>query len=673
LNFSSLTYQFPHAVFLLLALFLILPLFAALFIHRRNVAHQLGRGKARSQRVYWGKAALFSLGWLFLTFSLTEPASVSEKAVSVKRKVNDVTFLIDTSTSMSVPDTRTKETRLSYAKEIADLIASELNGDKAALYTFGTEPHKIVPETFNTPFLRFMLDQIQLDEGGDRGTDIQNVLEKVVQEKKTYILLSDGGDADLEKTPQIISIAKKAPVYTIGLGSKEPSAIPNLTYKGHPVYSALNSQLLKEISKAGFGTYYNANQMTGIEIAKDLKNHLEEQEMGATATLQAAGTNLYFYYPLLLAILCLILYLTIPDLLLFLCMTPFLQANELEEAAVYYQAKDFARAEIIYEALLQEPLSPWERSVVHYNLATAEIAQGRPAKGLVLLDTVTPYPAIERNLSKNKAVALFRIAKKIPTIEHYQEALEAIEHAKLANNSGLQKLEAAAKVSLALLLQQQPPKTPLEQLERTYQRTLANKILFPQLIEELNALHPDPNLDLSLKALKEGNPHLAKLYLLEAKQNLKREKWAGENKTALLTLGQAIEELRHLIILHRENAPKTLLAQAQERALTQANPFLPMVYAEQRAQGGCQEEPWDKALPLFNQGFEKAASHSLADQESALFQWVASYYLIKDYKPKPEAKKSQYYEVLNHLQQMRQQDNQQLPIQPLTLPGVKPW
>ncbi len=716
--------------------------------------------------MFWAKAALFCLAWFLLTTALTQPMGVSERGgenQNLKQKVNEVTFLIDASASMSVADTRTHKTRLEYAKEIADLIVSLLNGDKVSLYAFTSEPVKIVPSTFNTPFLRFILEQIQINEGGYVGTDFKKVLSKVVQSKKTYILLSDGGDTQLpggQRFKDIVSLIDDARVFTIGMGSKEPSQVPGVEYKGKPVYSAEDEELLKAISKAGQGRYYFANEMTAMEIAQDIKRLIDQLGTDKTAAVSELIEKPYFQYPLALALLCLSLFLFLPDKLkqiaLFVCCVPWLHGSELGDAADYFEAKDYAQAENRYEMLLQEPLTPWQRAVVLYNLGTTEIAAGQLEKGMILLDTVPAFAALEKNLTRNEAVALFRLAKKESSPDLYLEALQGIERAKMAGNAHLQKMEDAAKAARALLLEQEPPdllemvnqalfnirflennplndnlkkkylnyianqtsqleqmlqddqeaKTfvsqalsfiqagevsqslealtsakeilsrspaaPLDQLLKAYQRALLQQIMFPDLIKDLKAMRPDPNLDKSLKALEEGKSPLARLYLLEARQDILREKWKLAKKSALETLREAIEEERHALSLNRNKAPETLVSEAQEKAALKAEPFLAMVYREQAAQNACQKNPWDKALPYFYDGYEKAGSTSLADQEEALFDWQAAYNLINEYRPQPPEEQTNFEESLNNLQFMRQQDA--LPKRQKTfIPEEKPW
>lgn len=745
MNFTSITYLFPNALFLLAALLLFVPLLLSLFLHRRSVALQWKNGPLRSPVLFWLKAALFCLAWSLLALCLAEPMGVAEESAqnaTLEQKIHEVTFLIDTSASMSIADTRTRKTRLEYAKEIADLIASELRGDKAALYAFTSEPVKIVPMTFNLPFLRFVLEQMQINEGGHAGTDIKLLFEKVLQKRKTYILLTDGGDTDLPNSFQkIVSLVGDARLFVIGLGSKTPSPVPGVDYKGKPVESAVEEALLKAIAKEGLGRYYFANDTTALEIAQDIHRLLHQEEMEKTAFLAAWNEKPYFQYPLALALCCLCLFLLLPDtvkkIALFLCALPLLHAGELEEAAGYFEAKDYQEAENLYEVLLQEPLTPWQRAVVLYNLATTEIANTQWERGIVLLDTIPDNPLLEKKISQNEAVAEFRLAKKSNTPAAYRDALEALDRAALQGNQ-VEKMKDAAQVSLALLLQKEPPH-PLEELNQAlftarllenkslndnlkkkylnylvnqlglieqmlqgdpeaksfvsqslnflkegdeaksldaltsaqkivgnsrslesvlnaFEKALLQRIMFPGLIEDLEALHPDPHLKESLKALQKGDHKLARLYLTEARQDIQREKWKVEKTNALQTLGHAIGEERHAISLNRQQAPADLIQKAQEFAKEKASPFLSLVYEEQTAQNACQQKPWDQALPYFDAGFQKASSTALSDQEKALFDWQAAYSLINEYQPQPQEQPTDFETTLSNLQQMRQQD-----------------
>ena len=150
----------------------------------------------RSKIIYFFKAILFCLSWILITYALMQPqgngyypniAETKKKdnlKEAFKLKAHDVIFLIDASASMSVHDTISGKSRLEFAKEIADEIASSLKGENAALYAFTSTATKMSPPTPDLFFVRMMLRQLSINEGGVTGTDFLKSLEKIREKHK---------------------------------------------------------------------------------------------------------------------------------------------------------------------------------------------------------------------------------------------------------------------------------------------------------------------------------------------------------------------------------------------------------------------------------------------------------------------------------------------------------
>ena len=85
--------------------------------------------------------------------------------------------MLDTSASMSVEDTRQKNTRLEVAKEIIDEMVQKLDGQNVALYSFTSALTPIVPLTLDYLFTRLMLQDVHLNYGEVAGTDLFESLE----------------------------------------------------------------------------------------------------------------------------------------------------------------------------------------------------------------------------------------------------------------------------------------------------------------------------------------------------------------------------------------------------------------------------------------------------------------------------------------------------------------
>lgn len=367
MNFKDVTYAFPEASLLLLVGLLLPWLLLKLFIYRKRALENFASKEVlsrllipRSRSLYTYKCILICFSWVFSTFALMQPlgfgsyprelTNLPEQeqgttfSLKSRRKAVEIIFLIDASSSMTVPDMRSGKTRLEAATEIADTIIGRMSGENVSLYAFTSSVSQLSPATMDYLFVRLMLRDIQFNEGGVQGTDLTDALnfirDRYFREKlrgeKAVIILSDGEDTHLESLDekglkkaygtllsQLDGAAKyQLRVFTIGVGSREGRPVPKITFEGKPVVSALNETLLKSISQKGNGKYYFANDYTELDLASSILNAIEAR----TATMEEEKTinlsnqeqenlirALYYQIPLTLAILCLAIAILIPD------------------------------------------------------------------------------------------------------------------------------------------------------------------------------------------------------------------------------------------------------------------------------------------------------------------------------------------------------------------------
>jgi Ca-activated chloride channel homolog len=370
--FPSIQYDFPQAAYLLFAVPMWIWLFWILFRYRMQILERFKISEVlsalllpRQTAIYWGKACCFSLAWIFSVLALMQPKGNERyplsdtqgniaparqgplQKVEIKRKAHEVIFLIDASASMSVVDTRVGISRLDYAKEIASAIISQLRGENVSLYAFTSETMQLSPSTNDYLFVRLMLRQLKINEGETSGTDIYQAMAEMRNRYfaipsptlKTLVLLSDGGDTHLESLSgsarekalaAIVNTVDGAAerhlrVFTIGLGSKEGKTIPGITYQGKPVISALEEEVLRQLSEKGRGRYFFANEFTPLDIANRIteamaqdKPYEEEETLTQQAQARLQKKNFlvydsYFQIPLGLALLFLALAILLPD------------------------------------------------------------------------------------------------------------------------------------------------------------------------------------------------------------------------------------------------------------------------------------------------------------------------------------------------------------------------
>ncbi|GAB4231518.1 MAG: hypothetical protein Tsb0021_09970 [Chlamydiales bacterium] len=358
--FQSIQYTYPNAAYLLLIIPALLAILLYYLKFRRDTLGVLGlKGDflpSNFPQVVGYLSLLFSL--CFAIFALMGPKGNphytlkennipgfklddEEKAQNLP-KVHEIIFLLDTSLSMSVEDTRKGVSRLQNAKEIIDVIISKLEGESVAVNAFTSQIVPIVPPTYDYLFARLMLRNITINEGNTSGTNFTKIFSQLrkkweydsPEKSKTVIFLSDGDDTHLDE----VSLSKKMKVeraietavenltaqnvvfFTIAMGTKKGGIIPNFTYEGQKVQSGLDESILKKIAQAGNGDYYLANDETPAGLASEILSKIREtlpQEIPRekqTAIKEESKLiyDLYFQYPLFIAIVFLFLGLFLP-------------------------------------------------------------------------------------------------------------------------------------------------------------------------------------------------------------------------------------------------------------------------------------------------------------------------------------------------------------------------
>jgi Ca-activated chloride channel family protein len=420
----------------------------------------------RSKIIYFLKALAFCLSWVLICYAFMQPegngyypGAIKNADIDVlKLKPHDIIFMIDASASMSVKDTLSGKTRLELAKEIADEILSVLQGENAALYAFTSTATKMSPPTPDIFFVRMMLRDLELNEGGITGTDFKKSLEKIAQKHfteapeklTTLIILSDGEDTHIQTLPDaekaqatedILKIfgdpeALNLRTFTIGMGSTKEEVIQGILYAGKPVYTKLNEGLLKLLSSKGRGTYFNSNTESAIVISREIFKKFEEDNLFLKESNKKEDPKklliyqLYFQVPLGISLLLLSFYIFFPDVSLFSKTKLVLivislshmtlqasTADGLKKADLYFQSEDYKTSEKIYKELLKEPLDPFQKAVVLYNEGTALLFANNLAQAINTFESISlkgsPPPFLTRAIKTNLSIARFRQALEL--------------------------------------------------------------------------------------------------------------------------------------------------------------------------------------------------------------------------------------------------------------------
>lgn len=759
---QDLFYGFPAAAYLLLFLTLIILLFWGLY-HAREKALNSFLSKdnlklllnPRPKSLYLTKAIIFCFVWLLATFALMEPKGnghylkgekvKQEKGLNSlkKLKAHDLIFLIDASASMSINDSPSQKTRLEFAKEIVDEIASELKGENASLYAFTSVATKMSPPTPDLFFVRMMLRQISINEGAVPGTDIYTSLKKIGEryfkpsklKLTTLIMLSDGGDTKLTSTTgenrenalnQILGLVSNPEslnlrVFTIGMGSSTDEIIPDVQYQGKPVYSKLESEVLKRLSEKGRGSYYEANNQTPFNIAKDLFKQMSQDDAylkddlnDKPAPKELLIYQLFYQIPLALSLILLSLYIIFPNVSIFskfktlsfviCCLNlPILNASQdlLKNAKYFFEAGDYGRSEALYAEMLQQNLNNFEKAVVMYNQGTALLKNEDLQKSVEVFELIgisgNPPPFLIRRIKTNLSLAKYKKAllllpsdsqNILEKAAYLLKSSQSEAHAAKKAACELQKIEGRQECNLPqdlkeLLfaidgqLKELSKKIDLEQLFSTSDEQLKN-----ELQQFSNKISKNYNEAIKLKStnLKELNIILEKAIEME-------------HETLLMT-----RKLSHLNDFEVEAFDT--IKDAQNQTIKVADHYLKAVYALQLhlfETSQYQKKPWNEILPLYNKGYQAAIeaynlisenlSQHLEDasfkQEETIKYWKEILRKSEDESLKTnetklsnsdESKQNNNEKALELLQEMQNADRQPAQsIKTLKQEVEKPW
>lgn len=517
MSLHNIYYAFPNAAYLLVGMVIIAILFAYLFRFRNRKQQQFVSSQMlhklmipRSTIIFWAKVAALCGTWALSTLALMQPVSYGNYPAELSRLQNptssiirqrpahQVILLIDASASMAVTDGRNGESRLDLAKEVADAIVSKLDGQTVALHAFTSEVTQLSPPTLDYLYVRLMLRDLHLDEGGAAGTDFANALKEMHSTYfnestallKSLVIISDGGDTFVESQrgpsrqqaiDDLLKLVNNSSqnnfhVFTIGTGSANGGIVPKVVFEGKPVHSSIMSELLQQLSENGQGAYYLANDYAASELASKVvealkhgETMIQEQHPQKILAQKSLIHDLYFQIPLGLAILLLAFVLLFPDTLTkrislnqnFLLLMIFsglccqsvnaIEQSDLnrqmQQAHAHFETGNYEKARQLYLSILEEPIEEWQRAVVLYDLGCVFLAEGKWDQAKSSLNAVPLdndlAPLLHYRISYNLAVAnlkegisLVSQNRNIPkAIDNLQEAIQQIDNATTENCS----------------------------------------------------------------------------------------------------------------------------------------------------------------------------------------------------------------------------------------------
>jgi Ca-activated chloride channel family protein len=203
----------------------------------------------------------------------------------IHRRGVDLVFALDVSKSMLAEDI--KPSRLERAKQLISKIIDDSPDDNIGLVIFAGRAYLQMPLTVDHEAAKMYLSSASPDDVPTQGTVISDALNMSAAafdpREKTYksiILVSDGEDHDDDAIKAAKELGKSGiEINTVGIGSPQGAPIfdPETNSekrddKGNLVITRLNEQELRDIAKAGNGSYqlYSSTDQVAGNIEKQL-------------------------------------------------------------------------------------------------------------------------------------------------------------------------------------------------------------------------------------------------------------------------------------------------------------------------------------------------------------------------------------------------------------------
>ncbi len=243
---------------------------------------------------------LYALILALLITAMASPISYDQK-VTQERKGRDLVFVLDASGSMAESGydaEQHQKNKFQIVKEILRDFITQRYDDNVGVTVFGTFAFSSVPLTYDMRAVAFLLDYLDVGIAGentaigDAIVEATRLLKKGDAKNKVMLLMTDGQHNSGAVSPQDAvqeALAANIKIYTIGIG------------KAGEYDKTLLSRIAKDSNAKMFGAE-NAGELSAVYSELD---RLEPSKIHSEHYL---NRQLYYFYPLILALL-LLLYL----------------------------------------------------------------------------------------------------------------------------------------------------------------------------------------------------------------------------------------------------------------------------------------------------------------------------------------------------------------------------
>ena len=288
--------------------------------------NQVRMGLVETNRLYAHFYRYFLLAFFsFCIIALARPQLGVKKST---RLVGDqsAVFLVDLSRSMLTKDVSPSRIDLMKFEIIKTL--KTLNNTKVGLIAFAGSVDLIAPLTEDLSAIEDYVNSLSTDSMLIQGTEIKTALDEAKgffkrtsssqtdsafkAESKVIVLFSDGEDHQSDTVNFVKDMAEEDYVIlTVGIGTEEGGYVPEAygsdifikDRSGHPVLSKTNFNFLKEMAKAGEGSFFYLDPVA--DLASKLKSALKKLDIKKQSQRDFVVENEVYQVFLVIALMCL--------------------------------------------------------------------------------------------------------------------------------------------------------------------------------------------------------------------------------------------------------------------------------------------------------------------------------------------------------------------------------
>ncbi len=260
------------------------------------------------------KFVLYSLALAFLILAAARP-QVGSKLREEHQKGIEMMLVVDVSNSMMAEDF--EPNRLDRTKFAIDRVVESMKQDRIGVVAFAGEAQVQLPITSDyrmaRAFARKLSPQMVRTQGTDLGAAIKLATMSFSSQSegsRVMILITDGENHESDALEAAQAATEKGiAIYTIGIGTPEGAPVmiggEYLTDEnGDMVVSKLDEKMLQEIASTTGGAYVRATkQSIGLKEIVDRLKELDESDL---ATTRFEAFDEQFQYPLVVALLLLL-------------------------------------------------------------------------------------------------------------------------------------------------------------------------------------------------------------------------------------------------------------------------------------------------------------------------------------------------------------------------------